>query len=68
MFRVNPTDIPKIRALQAEARAEKLKNPGKTLGTLGIGADARRRGDLPEGSLPRTAFLRADAERALSRC
>ena len=63
VFRVNPADIPKIHALQAEARAEKLKNPGNTKGTLGIGADACRRGDLPDGPLPMTTFLRTDATR-----
>ena len=63
VFRVNPADIPKIHALQAEARAEKLKSPGKTQGTLGIGADACRRGDLPDGPLLMTTFLRTDATR-----
>lgn len=62
-YRVDPADIPRIRTLQAEAREEKQKNPGRTHGTLGISADACRTGDLPDGPLLMTTFLRTDAER-----
>ncbi|WP_026599834.1 hypothetical protein [Methylosinus sp. sav-2] len=62
-FRVDPADIEKIRALQTETRAEMAKGGGKTHGTLGIGAEACRRGDLPEGPVMMTTFIRAGVER-----
>jgi hypothetical protein len=63
VYRVDPADIPGIRALQAQAKDEKAKNPGKTHGTFGFGADACRKGQLAEGPVLMTTFLRLDSER-----
>lgn len=60
-FRVDPADIPKIRALQAQAIEEKARGGGKSHGAFGVGAEACRRGELAEGPLPMTTFLRTQA-------
>jgi hypothetical protein len=62
-FRVDPADIPRIEAIQAKSREEKAAAPGKTHGTLGVGAEACRRGDLPDGPVRMTTFIRTGAER-----
>lgn len=60
VYRVDPADVPKIKALQAQALAEKARDPGTTKGSFGVGADACRRGALDGGALPMTTFLRAE--------
>ncbi|MGD9656027.1 MAG: hypothetical protein AB7U61_00050 [Methylocystis sp.] len=57
-YRVNPADYAAIRARQKEFLEEKARNPGKTHGSFGVGADACRRGDFPEGPLLTTTYLR----------
>lgn len=57
-FRVAPADFPAIRARQKEFFEEKARNPGKTHGSFGVGADACRRGDFPQGPLLTTTYLR----------
>lgn len=57
-FRVDPADIPKIKALQAEAIEEKARGGGRSHGSFGVGAEACRRGELAEGPLLMTTFLR----------
>ncbi|MGE0194249.1 MAG: hypothetical protein AB7P48_01335, partial [Methylocystis sp.] len=57
-YRVNPADYAAIRARQKEFLEEKARNPGTTHGSFGVGADACRRGDFPEGPLLTTTFLR----------
>ena len=58
VYRVDPADYAEIRAIQKRSLEEKARNPGKTHGSFGVGADACRRGELPEGALPTTTFLR----------
>jgi len=57
-FRVEPADYAAIRARQKEFLEEKARDPGKTHGSFGVGADACRRGDFPEGPLLTTTYLR----------
>ncbi len=57
-FRVDPADYAAIRARQKEFLEEKARDPGKTHGSFGVGADACRRGDFPEGPLLTTTYLR----------
>ncbi|TLG79281.1 hypothetical protein [Methylocystis sp. B8] len=57
-YRVDPTDYAAIRARQREFLEEKARNPGKTHGSFGVGAEACRRGAFPEGPLLTTTFLR----------
>lgn len=57
VYRVAPVDVPRLRALQAEiarAKAEKQADHG----SLGVGADACRIDDLPEGPILMTTFLK----------
>ncbi|MEF3366555.1 hypothetical protein V3H18_08425 [Methylocystis sp. 9N] len=61
-FRVELADIPKIKALQAQAIEEKARGGGKTHGSFGVGAEACRRGDLADGPLPMTTFLRVEEQ------
>lgn len=61
-FRVDPADIPKIKALQAQAIEEKARGGGKSHGSFGVGAEACRRGELAEGPLPMTTFLRFEGQ------
>ncbi len=49
VYRVDPADYAEIRKRQKEYLEEKARN-GKTHGSLGVGADACRRGELPEGA------------------
>ena len=61
VFRVAPDDVARLRALQAEiarAKAEKRADHG----SLGIGADACRTADLPEGPILMTTFLKMSDE------
>ena len=61
VYRVAPQDVPRLRALQAEiarAKAEKQADHG----SLGVGADACRIDDLPEGPIPMTTFLKTSDE------
>lgn len=60
-YRVDPADYAAIRARQKEFLEEKARNPGKTHGSFGVGADACRRGELPEGPILTTSFLRTQA-------
>jgi hypothetical protein len=57
-YRVDPADFAAIRARQKEFLEEKVRNPGKTHGSFGVGAEACRRGDFPEGPLLTTTYLR----------
>jgi hypothetical protein len=57
-YRVDPSDYPAIRARQKEFLEEKARNPGKTHGSFGVGAEACRRGDFPDGPLLTTTWLR----------
>lgn len=57
-FRVGPADFAAIRARQKEFLTEKARNPGRTHGSFGVGAEACRRGDFPEGPLLATTYLR----------
>ncbi|MBX3527266.1 MAG: hypothetical protein KF904_13760 [Rhodoblastus sp.] len=61
VFRVAPNDVARLRALQAEiarAKAEKRADHG----SLGMGADACRTGDLPDGPILMTTFLKMSDE------
>jgi len=57
-YRVNPADYAAIRARQKQFLEEKARNPGKTHGSFGVGAEACRRGGFPEGPLLTTTYLR----------
>lgn len=57
-YRVDPADYAQIRALQQQSVEEKARNPGKTHGSFGVGADACRRGELRDGPLLTTSYLR----------
>lgn len=57
-YRVDPADYAAIRVRQKEFLEEKARNPGKTHGSFGVGAEACRRGDFPEGPLLTTTYLR----------
>lgn len=59
-YRVDPADYAAIRARQKEFLEEKARN-GKTHGSLGVSADACRRGELPDGPILTTSFLRTQA-------
>lgn len=59
-FRVDPADYATIRARQKEFLEEKARNPGKTHGSFGVGAEACRRGDFPNGPLLTTTYLRTE--------
>ena len=59
-FRVDQADYAAIRARQKEFLEEKARNPGKTHGSFGVGADACRRGDFPAGPLLTTTYLRTE--------
>jgi hypothetical protein len=59
-FRINPADYAVVRARQKEFREEKARDPGKTHGSFGVGADACRRGDFPAGPLLTTTYLRTE--------
>ena len=61
VYRVAPDDVPRLRALQAEiarAKAEKRADHG----SLGVGADACRIDDLPDGPILMTTFLKTSDE------
>lgn len=61
VYRVAPDDVPRLRALQAEiarAKAEKRADHG----SLGVGADACRIDDLPDGPIAMTTFLKTSDE------
>jgi hypothetical protein len=58
VYRIAPADYAAIRSLQKRSLEEKARNPGRTHGSFGVGADACRRGELPDGPLPTTTFLR----------
>ncbi|MGJ0513575.1 hypothetical protein [Methylocystis sp.] len=60
-YRVDPADYAAIRARQKEFLEEKARDPGKTHGSFGVGADACRRGDFPEGPLLTTTYLRTQS-------
>ena len=61
VYGVAPQDVPRLRALQAEiarAKAEKQAHHG----SLGVGADACRIDELPEGPILMTTFLKTSDE------
>lgn len=58
-YRINPNDIPRIEAYRHYLR--ELKAAGtKTNNTMGLSVDACRKGELPEGKIPVTNYLRLD--------
>jgi multidrug efflux pump subunit AcrA (membrane-fusion protein) len=59
VYRVDPTDLAGIRAVQAQVRAEKAQSGGH--GKVGVGADACRRGEPGRGPVLMTTWLRIDA-------
>lgn len=61
VYRVPPADVPRLRALQADiARAKAQKQADH--GSLGVGADACRIDELPEGPILMTTFLKTSDE------
>jgi len=64
VYRVDPADFPEIRARQKQFLEEKARSPAKTHGSFGVGAEACRRGELPQGPLLTTSFLRTEPEGA----
>ncbi|WP_244430606.1 hypothetical protein [Methylocystis sp. ATCC 49242] len=60
-YRVDPADYAAIGARQKEFLEEKARNPAKTHGSFGVGADACRRGELPDGPILTTSFLRTQS-------
>jgi hypothetical protein len=58
VYRVDPADYAEIRSRQQQFLEEKARNPAKTHGSFGVGAEACRRGEFPEGPLLTTSFLR----------
>ena len=61
VYRVSPDDVPRLRALQAEAARAKASG-GSHYGSLGVGADACRTRDLPPGPIYMTTFLKLTEE------
>ncbi len=59
-FRVDPADYVAIRARQKEFHEEKARDPGRTHGSFGVGAEACRRGDFPTSPLLTTTYLRTE--------
>jgi hypothetical protein len=64
VYRVDPADYAEIRARQKQFLQEKARNPAKTHGSFGVGAEACRRGEFPQGPLFTTSFLRTAPEGA----
>ena len=62
IFRVDPADVPRLRALQAEIAVSRQEH-GRSHGMLGVGADACRRGKSPDGPIYMTTFIKTDAAR-----
>lgn len=61
VYRVAPADVARLRALQAEiARAKADRRADH--GSLGVAADACRTGDLPDGPILMTTFLKTSDE------
>jgi hypothetical protein len=58
VYRVDLADFAEIRARQRAFLDEKARNPGKTSGSFGVGAEACRHGAFPAGPLLTTSFLR----------
>lgn len=61
VYRVAPDDVPRLRALQAEIARAKAQRQADH-GSLGVGADACRIDDLPEGPILMTTFLKTSEE------
>lgn len=60
-YRVDPADYAEIRKRQKEFLDEKARVPSKTHGAFGVGAEACRRGELADGPILTTSFLRMQA-------
>lgn len=60
-FRVDPADVARIRAIQAETREARRDGRGKSHGTFGVTADTCRVTDLAETPVLMTTFLKTDA-------
>ncbi|HTO79805.1 MAG TPA: hypothetical protein VMJ31_08535 [Methylocystis sp.] len=63
-YRVDPADYAEIRARQKQFLEEKARNPGETHGSFGVGAEACRRGEFPNGPLLTTSYLRTEGSGA----
>lgn len=61
VFRVDPDDVARIRAIQSETRAARQAAPGRSHGTFGVSADTCRIADLAEAPVMMTTFLKTDA-------
>lgn len=57
-YRVDPDDYVRIRALQREANEQTAGDSGRSKLSFGVGADACRHGDLPDGAVLMTSYLR----------
>jgi len=60
VYRVDPADYAEIRARQKQFLEEKARNPAKTHGSFGVGAEACRRDEFPQGPLLTTSYLRTE--------
>lgn len=61
-YRLPPADIPRFEAFRTTLQAKKAESGKKTQGSLGVGVDACRKTELPEGKIPATTYLRLDTE------
>ncbi|MET1413164.1 hypothetical protein ABVF61_12895 [Roseibium sp. HPY-6] len=61
-FTIKPSDYERLRQVQADVRKLKSENDGKDVGgSLGVHADACRRGELPDGTLSLKVYMRTGA-------
>lgn len=58
VYRVDPADYAEILSRQKQFTEEKTRSPGGTHGSFGVGAEACRRGEFPDGPLLTTSYLR----------
>lgn len=61
-YRLAPQDIPRFTAFRQTLKAKKAEGGKKVKGSLSVGVDACRKGELPEGEIPVTTYLKLDAE------
>lgn len=61
VYRVAPDDVARLRALQAEIARAKVEKRADH-GSLGVAADACRIGELPDGPIVMTTFLKTSEE------
>lgn len=64
-FTIKPSDYERLRQVQADVRKLKAENDGKDVGgSLGVHADACRKGELPEGPLSLKVYMRTSSQDA----